>query len=433
MLHSPVLKRRLANASPVVFIIVTGLVAFTTYGCIYAFRKPFTAASFAGMEILGVQYKIALIIAQVAGYALSKFIGIGAISSLGSSRRAIAVLGMITMAGASLLGLALSPPSWGLFWMFLNGLPLGMGWGLIFSYLEGRRVTEALAAILCVNFILSSGFVKTVGKWIMLEWGVSEFWMPFTVALLFLPALFLGLWMLEHLPPPSEKDIEQRSQREPMTRKSRKMLFRQFAPGLAILILIYLILTMLRDIRDNFSVEIWTELGYGAQPAMLTIAEIPVAILALLFVAMLALIKNNARALWINHAIVVGGALLMLLSTLMFKTGHLSPVVWMIISGVGVFLPYILFNGVIFDRLLAAFRETGNVGFLIYLADSFGYLASVLILLWRNFGKPEVSWVQFFASLCLYGAVLILLAGGLSWNYFRFKYMKKKQLETEII
>jgi len=416
------LQRRLANSDSLAFILVAGLVAFVTYGCIYAFRKPFTAATFSGMEIWGVQYKITLVISQVAGYALSKFIGIRLISSLSAARRATSVLIMIGIAGVSLLGFALTPPSWGPFWLFMNGLPLGMGWGLIFSYIEGRRVTEALAAFLCINFILSSGFVKTLGKWIMMDWGVSEFWMPLSIAMLLLPLLLLGLWVMEHLPAPSAEDIAQRTQRQPMNRETRKALFRKYAPGLLVLVAIYLALTILRDVRDNFTVEIWAELGYGGQPSVLTIAEIPVALLVLAFVAALALIKKNDRALWINHAIVVGGALVMIVTTVMFQSGHLSPVVWMIFSGVGIFLPYILFNGVIFDRLLAVFRETGNVGFLIYIADSIGYLGSVLVLLWRNFGKADLSWVQFFTALCLYGAIFILLLGLVSWAYFRRKH-----------
>ncbi len=416
------LQRRLANSGSLAFILVAGLVAFVTYGCIYAFRKPFTAATFSGMEIWGVQYKITLVISQVAGYALSKFIGIRLISSLSAARRATSVLIMIGIAGVSLLGFALTPPSWGPFWLFMNGLPLGMGWGLIFSYIEGRRVTEALAAFLCINFILSSGFVKTLGKWIMMDWGVSEFWMPLSIAMLLLPLLLLGLWVMEHLPAPSAEDIAQRTQRQPMNRETRKALFRKYAPGLLVLVAIYLALTILRDVRDNFTVEIWAELGYGGQPSVLTIAEIPVALLVLAFVAALALIKKNDRALWINHAIVVGGALVMIVTTVMFQSGHLSPVVWMIFSGVGIFLPYILFNGVIFDRLLAVFRETGNVGFLIYIADSIGYLGSVLVLLWRNFGKADLSWVQFFTALCLYGAIFILLLGLVSWAYFRRKH-----------
>ena len=422
MLHSPALKRRLSNTSPAMFALTAGLVAFVTYGCIFALRKAVTAASFSDMELWGIQYKIALIVSQVAGYALSKFIGIRAISSLGPARRALAVLGMVAIAVVSLLGFALLPSEWGPFCLFFNGLPLGMGWGLIFAYVEGRRVTEVLAAFLCVNFIISAGFIKTTGQWLMLDWGLSEFWMPFAVAMLFLPLLLLGLWLLEHLPPPSTQDVAQRSSREVMNKTSRRVLFKKYAPGLIILIVIYLVLTILRDVRDNFTVEIWAELGFGAKPAILTTTEIPVTLLVLALVAALALIKDSARALWINHAIVVGGALIMILTTLMFQADLLSPVVWMIASGVCVFLPYILFNGVIFDRLLAAFRETANVGFLIYVADSIGYLGSISVLLWRNFGSSELSWVQFFTNLCLYGSMLVVIASLASWWYFQKKH-----------
>lgn len=418
MWHSPILKRRLARAGPAVFILTAGLVAFTAYGCVYAFRKPFTAASFSGLSILGVQYKIALVIAQVAGYALSKFVGIRLISALGPEHRAVALLALIGVAAFSLLGFALLPAPWGLFCMFLNGFPLGMAWGVVFGYLEGRRVTEALAALLCINFILSSGFVKTVGKWLMLGQGVSEFWMPFTAGILFLPVFLLCVWLLEHLPPPAEADLAQRSKRRAMTAGERKTLFLRYAPGLLLLVGIYLALTILRDVRDNFAVEIWYELGFGHQPGVLTTAELPIAAVVLSAIGAMALIKNNFQALWLHHAMLIGGALLTLISTLLFRTNALPPMLWMILSGGGIFLSYILFNGVIFDRLLAAFRERGNVGFLIYIADAIGYLGSVLVLLWRNFGRANLNWVRFFGDLCLYGSVLILFFSLFSWRYF---------------
>lgn len=422
MIYLPSLKRRLQEASPVAFILMAGLVAFTAYGCVYAFRKPFTAASFSGLEIWGIQYKIALVIAQVAGYALSKFLGIRIISGLKVEQRALALLLLTGVAWVSLLGFSLSPMSWGPVWLFMNGLPLGMAWGVVFSYLEGRRVTEALAALLCVNFIISSGFVKTTGKWLVLQQGFSEFQMPLVAASLFLPILLLCIWLLEHLPPPSEADQLERSERRIMTQKQRKKLFKRYAPGLILLTGIYLLLTIIRDMRDNFAVEIWAELGLGNSPAILTSAEIPIALLVLLVTALLVLVKNNFNALQIYHAIIALGAVVVIVSTLMFQQAQLSPVVWMIISGSGVILPYILFNGVIFDRLLAAFQEKGNVGFLMYIADAVGYLGSVAVMLWKNFGQSELSWTDFFIHTCLYGSGMMLILTLLSWGYFRQKH-----------
>jgi len=418
---SPALRRYLSKAGPVSFVLIAGLVAFAAYACVYAFRKPFTAASFSGLEVWGIQYKIALVIAQVAGYALSKFFGIRFISTLGAEHRARTLLTLIGFAALTLTGFACSSLHWGVFWMFLNGIPLGMGWGVVFGYLEGRRFTEALAALLCINFIVSSGFVKSLGKWLILEHHISEHWMPIFTGMMFLPFLLICVWLLEHLPAPTEADQALRNKREAMTAAQRKALFGRYAPGLLLLTAIYLLLTVVRDVRDNFAVEIWAELGLGSSAAILTTAELPIAVLILLGIGALILVKNNFKALWINHAIFIGGALLLLTSTYCFQIGWITPFWWMMLSGTGIFIAYILFNGVIFDRLLAAFKEQGNVGFLMYFADAIGYLGSVAVLLWRNFGYMELSWVQFFSTLCLYSAVMIIVLSIISWRYFRRK------------
>ena len=58
--------------------------AFGTYFCMYAFRKPFTAATYAEVTAWGAALKPILIVAQVFGYMVSKFIGIKVIA--GSKR-----------------------------------------------------------------------------------------------------------------------------------------------------------------------------------------------------------------------------------------------------------------------------------------------------------------------------------------------------------
>lgn len=418
MFRSDSLARRLNTASPVVFVAVAGLFSFVAYCCVYAFRKPFTAGTYEGIQLWGIQFKIVLVTAQVAGYALSKFIGIRVVSGMTSKHRAFVLLSTVGVAGGSLLGFALTPYPWNAAWMFVNGLPLGMAWGLIFSYLEGRRVTEALAAALCVNFIISSGFVKTTGKWLLHTQGVGEHWMPLLAGLLFLPPLLLCVWILEHLPPPSDADKAQRTPREQMLPAECKALFLRYAPGLVLLVCIYLVLTVVRDVRDNFAVEIWDELGFGGQAAILTTAEAPIAVLSLLTVGAMMFVKNNFLAFRLNHALTALGAALLIASTLLFQNNLLSPVWWMICSGFGLFLPYILFNGVLFDRLLATFRERGNVGFLMYTADAIGYLGSVCVLLWRNFGSADMSWLAFYTHLCYLGAGLVLILTAGSWWYF---------------
>src|SRR5262249_7513720 len=77
--------------------------AFGTYFCMYAFRKPFTAASYPDVIVWGMGYKTVLITAQVLGYTLSKFLGIKVVAEVQPHRRVALLLGLIAAAEAALL------------------------------------------------------------------------------------------------------------------------------------------------------------------------------------------------------------------------------------------------------------------------------------------------------------------------------------------
>jgi MFS family permease len=379
----------------------------------YAFRKPFAAATFDGLTALDIDLKIWLITAQVFGYALSKFLGIKIISEMSNKRRAIAIIFLILIAELALLLFALVKAPWGIVFFLLNGIPLGLVWGIVFSYLEGRRTTEFLGAALCVSFIFSSGFVKSVGKWLMINFNITEFWMPFTTGLIFLFPLIFSVLMLDKTPPPSQEDIMHRVERKPMSRRERWYFFRKFAFSLVILIVVYMILTVFRDFRDNFAAEIWMSLGYGNSPGIFTFTEIPIAIFVLIALSLIMFIKNNRKALFVNLFIIFFGLLLIGISTLVFELKLIGGTIWMILVGLGLYLGYVPFNSILFDRMIASFRYAANVGFLIYLADSFGYLGSLVVLLYKNFGEPNMNWLNFFMGgayvLSFIGMSLVIL------------------------
>jgi hypothetical protein len=137
------------------------------------------------------------------------------------------------------------------------------------------------------------------------------------------------------------------------------------------------------------------------------------------------IIKNNKHALMVNHVIIFLGMILVGVSTFLFERQLISPPAWMILMGLGLYLGYIPFNSVFFDRLLAAFKYAGTVGFLMYVVDSFGYLASVSVMFFKEFGYAEVSWLDFFIStgyiISVAGSTLI--AG--SMLYFHYKHKEK--------
>lgn len=68
--------------SDVLFIFWAGGAALLSYSLVYALRKPFTAATFDGLDFFGMDYKTVTSIVQIFGYFLSKLIGIKVISEL---------------------------------------------------------------------------------------------------------------------------------------------------------------------------------------------------------------------------------------------------------------------------------------------------------------------------------------------------------------
>jgi MFS family permease len=399
----------------------------------YGLRKPFTVGSFEGLTWGGMDYKALLIISQVIGYALSKFIGIKVISEMGRSSRAISIIILTGIAEVALVLFSIVPEPYNIILLFFNGLPLGMIWGLVFAYLEGRRTTEILGTVLSISFIVSSGFVKSVGKILTSAFQLTDFQMPWVTGLVFFIPLIILVWLLDKSPEPTADDEALRTKRVPMNKIQRKKIFLEFAPGLILLTIAYMMLTIFRDLRDNFAAEIWNAIGVGGNSMIFTWSELPIAFTVFIVMSSLMLIRDNRKALQMNNYIVLSGFILIGMSTLALKTGLINPVTWMILLGLGTYLGYLPFNCFMFDRLIAAFGSAANAGFFIYIADSFGYLGSVGALLFKNFNNKELSWFNFIITssygLALTGSLLTILT---LW-YFRIKFQIKPKDQLIIV
>lgn len=427
MVRIPALAEQLKKVSSFQMSLFAALMGFLTYSSMYSFRKPFAAATFEGELFLGIDLKVWLILAQTLGYMASKFYGIKVISELKEQGKAWLIIQLVAISWLALLGFALLPAPFNILCFLINGFPLGLIWGIVFHYMEGRKFTELMGSVLAASFVFSSGFVKSVGTWLMQSLAVPENWMPFFTGGLFFPLLVVSVFLINHIPPPSAADIAMRSPRHPMTKTERKQFFKEFRPGIVLLILVYMMLTALRDLRDNFVVEIWQDLSIDVAPELLTQTEIPITLFLLVLMACLVLVKNNRHALFLNHWMILIGFCLAIFATLGLKADLVSPFVWMVTVGTGVYMAYIPFNSLLFDRLIAAFKHTGNVGFLMYLADSFGYLGSSMILVAKQFDLFESqSWLSFYSTSILVFSSISLVLVASSFGYFRNKLWKQE-------
>ncbi len=397
--------------------VMAAVSAFGTYTSMYAFRKAFAAGTFTGEQYFHIDYKVWLVIAQLIGYTLSKVYGIKFIAEVKSSSRAKNIFLLIGISWLALFCFAVTPAPYNIIFLFMNGFPLGMIWGLVFGYLEGRKSTEFMAAVLSTSLIFGSGFVKTIGQTLIHEHGVSEYWMPFLTGALFVIPLILFVFFLELMPPPTAEDMRLRTKRLPMDADQRKQFIRRFLPGIILTLVIYILLTIMRDVRDNFEVEIWGSMVINNRN-IYTQIDTKISIVVLIAMSSLILIKRNMRAFSIIHLCIIGGCVMIGIGTLMFSLKMISPVTWMTMAGLGLYLAYVPYNAIFFERMIATFHYKSNIGFIIYVSDSIGYMGSCALLLVKEFGRPNISWGQFFKEGVVFVAVIGGIAATLSLLYF---------------
>lgn len=402
--------------------IFAAITSFAAYTSIFAFRKAFNVAPYAGHTVLGMDYKVVLVVTQVFGYMLSKFYGIRFISEMKRIGRGQLILLLVGIAWMTWLLFALLPAPYNFWCLLFNGFPLGMLWGVLFSYVEGRRTTDLISAALAVSFIFASGLAKTTAQWVMNSWQVSEYWMPFVVGCIFMPPLLLFVYLLEKIPPPDTADKEQRMERLPMSREQRRALLSGFLPGILSLVLIYVLVTILREVRDSFMADMWRESGEVFNAGVFASTETIITVIILVLIAAMMLLRNNFRAFMLAQVIMLLGFIISLVITLLYMQQQTSLYSWMLLVGLGLYMVYIPFNSILFDRFIAAFRFAGNVGFLIYLADSFGYLGSVGVLLIKTILKVEANWLHFYQQLVLVTGMVGMAGTIISLLYFRRKY-----------
>ena len=413
------LTRYLDRSPDLVFSLYAVAAAFTAYFCMYAFRKPFLATSYEDTELtirlLGksLDPKTIFAISQIIGYTTSKYLGMKFCSEAHRDRLWLYLILLIMMAWMTLLLFAVLPPYLKILAIFCNGLPLGMVWGVVVRYLEGRHTSELLLAGLSCSYILASGEVKSVGAWLMKDLGVHEFWMPFATGAIFLLPFFLAVFLLSRLPPPTEDDIRLRSERNTMGRSERWKFLKTFLPGMILLCLAYFFLTAYRDFRDIYQNELFVEMGITDSSAF-SRTERPIAFGVMASLVILYFIRNNRLGLIGAYVIMLAGLTLMGGSTLLFQAEQIGGETWMILCGLGAYLAYVPYGSVLFDRTIAYTHFAGTAVFAIYLTDAIGYTGSVGIQLFKDLFQAESSRLDFMLGftnfMAILGFVLLLLS-----------------------
>lgn len=404
----PNLRTAASNMPDWLFVLWAGGTALLSYSLVYALRKPFTAAEFDGLQVAGMDYKIVVSIIQLIGYVCAKMLGIKFISELKPEGRLKFIIGSAALSELSLVAFGLLSAPYNIFALFFNGLSLGCMWGVIFSFLEGRRTTDILASIMGVSMALSSGVAKSLGLYALNDLGVSEFWMPALVGAVAFPLLCFMGWMMTKFPAPTAADIAARTKRVTLDGRQRWQLFVKFMPLLIMLFGANLLLTVQRDIKEDFIVCI-IDVSQVSSWAFAHLDSIATLVLLGEF-ALLSAVGNHLRALCL---ILIMSAIGM--GTIAFlgaEAGSLNmPVTaWLFLQTLCIDIAYLSFQTIFFERFIACFKVQGNVGFFIITIDFIGYLGTLCLLLFKEFQAPHIDWTSFYNGMSVYIGIACCLA-----------------------
>jgi hypothetical protein len=254
--------------------------------------------------------------------------------------------------------------------------------------------------------------------------------MPVAAGGIFLIPTFLFAFMLQGVEPPSPADIAARSARDPMTASARWAFFLKYAPGISGIVLIYLFVTLLRSVRADFAPELWKGLGYQQTPALFTQSELIVSFGVVLVNGLIIFIGDHAKAFRVSIFTCFGGFVLLVGSVWLLGHG-LGKFPFMVLVGLGVYIPYVAVHTTLWERLIAATKEKANIGFLMYIADSVGYTGYVVLILLKYFAPPGDSILFLFLKICIglgiAGGSIILFC---NWYFRRLSTRNVVSLEN---
>jgi hypothetical protein len=249
----------------------------------------------------------------------------------------------------------------------------------------------------------------------------AEHWMPAVAGGLFVIPIAITIWMLSQIPPPSQIDQQQRSQRTAMTTQDRRTMLKRYGIGLAGVALFYLLVTILRSLRDDFAPQILAGMGANVQASDYSWIDSQVAVLVLLVNGLTAWIRSNRLAL--QAALTISLAGFFLIGYALLQSHLMAPVTFMVLIGAGLYLPYVAVHTTVFERLIALTRDRGNMGFLMYVVDSMGYLGYVVVLFIPKGAiigtqTADNAFYQDFRWYCAATAIMSLVAALVALAHF---------------
>ena len=147
--------------------------------------------------------------------------------------------------------------------------------------------------------------------------------------------------------------------------------------------------------------------------------------------AMMSLINSNYRVLQVLLAMVIGGAGTISYLAFNYDALQLPTLYWLFLQSLSLYIVYLSFQTLFFERFIACFKIKGNVGFFIATIDFIGYTGTVCVLLFKEFCSPDINWMEFYNQFSGWVGIVCSIAFIGSVIYLMQRYKLERQLRKE--
>ena len=148
----------------------------------------------------------------------------------------------------------------------------------------------------------------------------------------------------------------------------------------------------------------------------------------LVIFGLMVLVKDNFKALSVLYGLIITGMMVMAFVSFGQERMGLSPVTWLFLQSLCLYMAYLTFQTIFFDRFIACFKIRGNVGFFIVLTDFLGYTGTILVLVLKEFVGTRLDWAVFYNQLAGYVGIFCCATFVASFVYLRQRYRKETAL-----
>ena len=143
-------------------------------------------------------------------------------------------------------------------------------------------------------------------------------------------------------------------------------------------------------------------------------------------------VRSNLKALSILLGLIIASMVVMAVVSFGYEQLQLNAIAWLFIQSLCLYLAFLTFQTIFFDRFIACFKIRGNVGFFIAMNDFLGYTGTVIVLAVKEFFSPDINWTAFYNLMAGYVGIICFIAFVCSFIYLHQRYRRENYGKTGV-